>query len=230
MIRKLFLLSICLVIWLAVLSQNSVMNIYVSQTGKDSYEGTINRPLYSINKANEIACKHARKNAVTIYIRQGIYYLDKPLIHNANSSGTEQLPIRYTAYPKEKVIISSGYEFKNLKWELYKNGIFKTKISSENDIIFDQLFVNGILAFQARFPNYNANIRHFKGYSKDAISPEQVKKWNNPKGGYLHVMQSHEWGGYHYVITGKKDSETLLLEGGGAEQQTHRDAPELPNG
>ncbi len=42
----------------------------------------------------------------------------------------------------------------------------------------------------------------------------RVKKWKNPEGGYFHAMHSHDWGDFHYRITGKNEKGELQLEGG----------------
>lgn len=54
----------------------------------------------------------------------------------------------------------------------------------------------------------------FNGTSALATAPERVKKWKCPEGGYLHAMHKHDWGDFHYRITGKNEKGELQLEGG----------------
>ena len=84
----------------------------------------------------------------------------------------------------------------------------------EEELIPDQLFVNGKKQISARYPNFDPNIRIFNGYAADACSPERVKNWSSPAGGYLHAMHSREWGGYQYSIEGKDAKGELILKGG----------------
>ena len=57
-------------------------------------------------------------------------------------------PIRYVAYPGEKVILS-GTEPITGQWSVYKDSIFKTKV--DRDV--EQLFVDGKMMIEARWPN-----------------------------------------------------------------------------
>ena len=44
-------------------------------------------------------------------------------------------------------------------------------------------------------------------------SPGTSKKMECPEGGYLHAMHKHDWGDFHYRITGKNEKGELQLEG-----------------
>ncbi len=69
----------------------------------------------------------------------------------------------------------------------------------------DMLFVNGELKSMARYPNYDEKAVRFNGTSALATAPERVKNGNARKGGYLHAMHKHDWGDFHYRITGKNE-------------------------
>jgi hypothetical protein len=86
----------------------------------------------------------------------------------------------------------------------------------------DQLFVNGQRQPLARYPNFDPTQRIYNGYAPDAISPERAKRWADPRGGFIHAMHAAEWGGFHYLITGKKPDGVLTFEGG---WQNNRPAP-----
>lgn len=51
----------------------------------------------------------------------------------------------------------------------------------EEELIPDQLFVNGKKQISARYPNFDPNIRIFNGYAADACSPERVKTGATPR-------------------------------------------------
>ena len=79
---------------------------------------------------------------------------------------------------------------------------------------FDQLFVNGERQFMARYPNYDPAARVYGGTAADAISPERVKGWSNPVGGFVHGLHGRGWGSFNYRITGVDDKGDVKLEGG----------------
>lgn len=188
------------------------LTLYVSPSGDNANRGTIEKPLADLNKAHEIALAYYGRKPVTIILREGTHYIQSPVMFTAGFSGTKEYPVKITSYQNEKAIVSAAKVLKDLKWTEYKAGIMQAYIAE--DLIFDQLFVNGERQNMARFPNYNPQIRHFNGYSAEAFSPERMSRWRHPEGGIVHAMHKHEWGGYHYLIKGKKEDNTLLLEGG----------------
>lgn len=97
-------------------------------------------------------------------------------------------------------------------WRKFKGGIMMSKIEGTDGI--DMLFGDGRLLTMARFPNYDPKAIRFHGTSADATSPERVKGWKNPEGGFLHAMHRDDWGDFHYRITGKDRDGNLKLEGG----------------
>jgi hypothetical protein len=183
--------------------------IYVSPLGNDSNPGTKEKPFATIGQAQFEARKV--KDAVNIFLRSGTYYLTQPVVITSRDSRPDDAPLTYQAYPGETVIISGAIALQ-LKWSLYKNGIWQAKV--EKDVKFDQLFVNGKLQRMARYPNYNPKARILGGTAADALSPERVKKYANPVGAYVHAIHASEWGDFHYVVTGKNDKGELVLEGG----------------
>ncbi|MDR1809913.1 MAG: peptide-binding protein, partial [Prevotella sp.] len=176
--------------------------LYVSEKGDDSNTGTIEHPLAGLNRAHEIASACYGKKPVTIILREGTYYISSPLVFTSEFSGTRENPVRITSYQGERATVSAAKILRGLKWTAYKDGIMQAYIGE--DLLFDRLFVNGEKQHQARFPNYNPQVRRFNGYSADAFSPERVSRWQHPEGGIIHALHKHEWGGYQYLIKGKK--------------------------
>ncbi|MBQ5356158.1 MAG: hypothetical protein IIU08_09845, partial [Clostridia bacterium] len=66
----------------------------------------------------------------------------------------------------------------------------------------------------ARYPKASDPSLPFGGYAADCTDPKKTKDWKDPKGGYLHAMHKHLWGGYSYRIEGKNPDGTLILSGG----------------
>ena len=183
--------------------------IYVSNKARKSGDGSIHKPLGSLKEALK-KCEGAQ-GSTTIYLRGGVHYLSEPIVVTP-AMGNERHSLTISSFPGEKAIISGGTALKT-DWREYKGGIMKTKISGVSQI--DMLFGDGgMLLTMARYPDYDLKAIRFHGTSADATSPERVKGWKNPEGGFLHAMHKEDWGDFHYRITGKDSDGNLKLEGG----------------
>jgi len=92
------------IIILMILFESSIFaaTYYVSPTGSDSYNGTINNPWKTLNYA------FSRITAGDIlYLRGGTYKINKTLTLRYN--GTLEAPITISGYKNEKVIIDGEY-------------------------------------------------------------------------------------------------------------------------
>jgi len=187
----------------------SQTNIYVSPGGNDANRGTQAQPFASIARA--MAERRKTSGSAVIYLLEGTYYLNKPLVFTPGDTGKENETLTITSYKNQKVIISGAAPL-NLKWEKYKNGIWKASV--KQDLIFDELLVNGQLQRMARYPNYDSTARFLGGTDAGAFSKERVATWHSPSGGYIHALHRSEWGDFHYIITGKNSKGELNYEGG----------------
>ena len=189
-------------------------DFYVAPNGDDANPGTLEKPFKTLGKAQK-AVRGAKAagdtEAITVYLRGGVYYLPETLVLEPADSGTDASPVEWRAYENETPVVSGG-QLLTLKWEPYKNGIFKAAVPAR--FITDQLFVNGQQQPMARYPNYDAKVAVYNGYAADAIAPARVAKWADPTGGFIHAMHEGQWGGMHYRITGKKPDGSLAYEGG----------------
>lgn len=88
------------------------------------------------------------------------------------------------------------------------------KAQIDGNPVMDMLVADGQFRHMARYPNFDEKAVRFNGTSAQATAPERVKKWKNPIGGYLHAMHNHDWGDFHYRITGKNKKGELEMEGG----------------
>ncbi len=186
--------------------------IFVAPTGNDTNPGTPAKPFATLQRAQQAARKAGRREAVTVFVRKGTYYLPETLIFTAKDSGTKAAPVVYQAYGKERPVISGGIRMRNLKWEPYKDGVMRAKLPA--GFTTDQLFVNGESQPLARYPNFDPKARFFHGTAADAFSPERAARWKDPAGGFIHALHAAAWGGMHYVITGKGPDNKVTYEGG----------------
>lgn len=117
---------------------------YVSKAGSDSNAGTTtNLSFLTIQKAASVM-----NAGDTCYILSGIYRETVTPAH----SGTSGLPITFAAYPGATPIIS-GADVLSLTWSIYSNSIYQASTTTS----FRQLFVDGVMMNEARWPNATVN-------------------------------------------------------------------------
>lgn len=213
------------------------IDFYVAPGGNDNNPGSIERPFATWEKAKQAVRNVSKNQPVNVYFREGVYYLTKTLLFGPEDSGTRNAPVTYQAFPGEKVTISGAVRLPRVQWTLWKDGIYRTKISK--DIDFDQLFVNGIRQIRARFPNYDFEnpLRGGKGYQLVVDGSNRrydtwlqfdpgifsKKTWSDPTTGIVHAFQCQNWGNMQYRVKGidRKENKILLGEGGWQLQRAH---------
>ncbi|MDF7809486.1 PDZ domain-containing protein [Pontiellaceae bacterium B12219] len=199
---------------LALCFSASAADVYVSSRGSDSNTGASPQsPLGSLSAARDLVRRVAGKQAVTVHVADGVYYLPETLVFTPADSGSEKYPIVYRAVNEGKAVLSGGSKL-DLNWKPYRDGIFQCTTPAGLEI--DQLFINGKNQRMARYPNYDANqpTAAYQGFAADAFSKERAAGWDDPTGGYIHAMHRSRWGGYHYIITGKGSDGNVTYEGG----------------
>jgi len=190
--------------------------VFVSPTGSDTNPGTLESPVASLQRAQEIARQHIKKEeSVYVNLREGTYYLPRPLVFTGEDSPKGAGFNIWTSFNGANATLSGGQLIRP-NWKPYRDGIMMAELPQVKvgKLDFDQLFVNGELRHMARYPNYDPNARNYNGVAADCISPERVRRWANPAGGFVHALHAAEWGDFHYVIKGVKPNGELDLEGG----------------
>jgi hypothetical protein len=127
---------------LASASSAQAATYYVSTTGSDSNTGTLTLPFRTIQKAANLM-----RAGDTCLIRAGTY---RETVTPANS-GVSGSPITFDAYPNERAIITganvvSGFTF-------YQESIYKAAMPWSMGQGKDQVFADGVVQPEARFPN-----------------------------------------------------------------------------
>lgn len=113
--------------------------LHVSPTGDDTGPGTADRPLKTLGRAAELL-----QPGDTAWVHAGTY---RETVRPARS-GEAGRPIRFMAAPGEKVIVS-GADVLAGPWTVYQGNIWRTP----TDKRFVQLFVDGKMMIEARWPN-----------------------------------------------------------------------------
>lgn len=222
---------------------------FVAPDGSDENAGTIDSPFASLERAQEAVRYTDKKNleTVEVILREGNYYLAKPLQFRPEDSGTKQCSIIYRSYPYESVTLSGGQRIE-AQWERYTSEIWRAKVP--NGISnFGQLFVNGERQVLARYPNKDDSDPGKSGYvqaggqipenlkspfsdSVQSISysgesprgvlyrPEvfQAKRWAHAEKAVIHIFQSMYWGNLQFCLQSRDDLQHALWFGEGGMQ------------
>ncbi|XJR87599.1 hypothetical protein ACH34E_09210 [Elizabethkingia anophelis] len=131
--NTLTLLLFCL---LGILFPHAQTKVYVSYLGNDNNPGTLAKPFKTPERALQ-EIEKAKGKSLIIYLRKGIYYLQKPIVLDNKNLKTKSLLI--SSYPGEQAFISAGQLLKT-DWKPYKNGIYVTTIPQ--DINFERLYAD----------------------------------------------------------------------------------------
>ena len=197
------------------------LTIYVSANGNNENDGTSEMPFHTIEKALEEAIK-IRKNTnetITIHLKEGEYHLTAPLVISSELSN-----IALIGEGTDKVSVK-GSTVLETNWKAFDKNIWITEL--KEDLVFNQLFINGEKQILARYPNFDENGGAWQGHAEDAIAKERVASWKEPKGGFVHAMHRGRWGGFHYQITGVDSTGELSLIGGHQNNRPSAMHPEL---
>ena len=199
---------------------------YVALNGSDGWSGRLADPNAARTDGPFATLRRARdalrslkaaaqlKEPVTVYLRGGVYRLEKPIEFTPADSGTEQAPISYAAYAGERPVFSGGRPITG--WQKGDGGFWKAVIPAvkEGRWYFHQLFVNGQRRTRARTPNlgylytegilapfdrakwYDPGIAAKRGFR---FRDGDLKRWNNP--GDALIVIYHSWTTSIHLIT-----------------------------
>ncbi|MBP0903864.1 PDZ domain-containing protein [Mariniflexile gromovii] len=203
------ILLITLVVFFSCAAQSKSIEIYVSQQGSTSSNGSKEKPFASIKdaiaKATQLRANNTQ-SGIVIHVLPGEYHLSEAVKIPASLSG---LTIKGTDASEVRI---KGSVVLNPKWKKFNEWMYVTSVPK--NLNFDQLVINGTPQILARYPNYNEDGHYWQGFAADAISKERIATWKNPKGAYFHALHSGRWGGFHFEITGVNVDGTVILEGG----------------
>lgn len=196
--------------------QNNNLNIYVSPLGDDRGDGSFAYPFQSVARAT-LAAQNASASMpeadVTIFFREGVYYMNEPVEWDAENTPSEAGSITYSAYGDEKVEFNGSVYLEQLQWERYSGDIMVSDIGPGYD--FDVLYANSARQTMARYPNYTTDdtLFGYHGAAADVLAAERIKNvWKSvPEEGYVRAMHEREWGGNSYKITDVDNSGNASL-------------------
>ncbi len=144
-------------------------DIYVAVDGNDTNPGTLDKPVASFARAKELVreLKKTAKDEIVVAFKAGNYGALDNLTFTAEDGGSENIPIRYTAYGDGDVVFANGTIIKNEEFEKISeeeramfsekvvDDIYKVNLEGRIDEILDTNYIfsaNGV-CHEARYPN-----------------------------------------------------------------------------
>jgi hypothetical protein len=127
---------------------------YVATTGSDSNSGKdVGHPFLTITKAASVAVA-----GDTVVIRAGVYRESVTLPH----SGAAGSPIVFQSYPGETVTVSGADVIPSQSWTAHSGSIFQAPMAWTLGVGNDQVFVDGAMMNEARWPNTSLDVSNPK--------------------------------------------------------------------
>lgn len=136
------------------------MNIYVSPKGNDAWSGALpapNRqrtdgPFATLERARDAIRDLKRRGklptgGVTVYLREGTYFRERPLALIVEDSGTAESPIVYSAYRSEKVRIVGGKSISGWKPVTDETVLRRLPPEAQSKVLYTDLRTQGIIDF-----------------------------------------------------------------------------------
>lgn len=200
MIRKLIvILFLCIPLFV------SAEEFYVDNQGSDENSGTRSNPFRTLNHAAARA-----KAGDTVVIRAGTYRETLRFFH----SGTITRPVMFMAAKGERVVISGADLVES--WRPYKGSILMAKIPNAMELGFNQVFLDGMMVHQARFPNETSTDLHKPTLVEMSAGEDSIMSmllsqpdgfWN---GGFVVGGFGHRWS-FQWARIKNHKAETLHL-------------------
>jgi hypothetical protein len=165
---------------------------FVAPTGSDQDPGSINAPFQTIQHAASLA-----QAGDHVEIRAGTYH---ETVTPANS-GTAGAPIVFEAYNNEQVFISGADPISG--WSKYNGSIYQASMPWTLGEGNDQLFVDGRMVNEARWPNSGSDVSHptlaharsvsVNGSTATIYDPSLTQPAGYWKGAIIHITPGQQW-------------------------------------
>ncbi|MCX5425907.1 RICIN domain-containing protein [Streptomyces sp. NBC_00078] len=169
-------------------------NFYIDPVnGSDSNSGTSTAAAFRTVLAAKAAVRAVNTNMsddIVVNLRGGTYPLTTPISFGTSDSGTNGHTVVYQAYNGETPVITSGKAVTG--WTAAAGGEYKASVGTLN---FRQLYVNGVRATRARFPDIGTDFQ-LQGSDKTnkllKVLSSQVSNWDHLN--QVEMMLETSWG------------------------------------
>ncbi|MDX2681816.1 RICIN domain-containing protein [Streptomyces sp. NY05-11A] len=169
-------------------------NFYVDPVnGSDGNPGTSTAAAFKTVQAAQAAVRAVNANMsddIVVNLRGGAYPLTTPITFGTGDSGTNGHTVVYQAYNGETPVITGGKAITG--WTAAAGGEYKAPVGT---LDFRQLYVNGVRATRARFPDLGSDFQ-LQGSDKTnkllKVLSSQVSDWAHL--GQVEMMLETQWG------------------------------------
>ena len=179
---------------------------YVAPGGSNGNPGSLSQPFRTIQHAANLA-----QPGDTVLVRAGVY---REQVRPANS-GTTSAPITFAPYNNEQVTISGANVVGS--WSRHSGAVYKASQSWDLGFGNNQVFVDGKMMIEARWPNTTLDITRPRKASADGITVTSAAgadpatavltdaDLTHPAGTWdgatIHLMPGHGWVGETGTVT-----------------------------
>ncbi len=138
-IKKIFALIMAISVFAVMIptamALENEINIFVSQNGNDSNEGSMSAPLKTLEGAkNKIRSLKKSSNLsqtkINVNIREGSYTVESFSL-TKEDSGSKDFPVTYRAWKDEEVSVSGGYTIESKFWSLVEDEAILKRLPEE---------------------------------------------------------------------------------------------------
>ncbi len=185
-------------------------DLFIAPNGNDAYPGTAEKPFATLEGARD-AARSVKSEAVTVWIRGGVYLREKSFALTTADSGSENAPVIWRAWPGETVRLIGGRRISGFKpssgrvvqcdlaaqgitdyGKLRARGFGRANLPAALELFFD-----GLPMTLARWPN--------RGWARIAAAPDgqkgarftmeedRARRWENAGDVWVHGYWTYDW-------------------------------------
>lgn len=128
---------ICFCLLLVICVKNTIaQDIYVDKKGNDTYNGTKDKPVATLEAARDLIRKFKSFNnlpdsGITVWINEGVYDLKSSLVLNEKDAGNEKQRIVWTAKKGANVTLTGGVTIPSNKFKPVNDAATLKRLSKE---------------------------------------------------------------------------------------------------
>lgn len=186
---------VLLAVALAITAHTAIAaDLFVAPHGNDASPGTQAKPFASLERARDAVRELKKagplKEAVNVWLRDGVYRLSKPIVFTPGDSGTAGMPVTYASVAGETAVLSGGVRLAGTWTRTPGKPYWQLDVPQAHDgkWVFNALYVNGESRTRARHPNYGEKLLRAEGREPGG-DPRQALRyfagdvnpaWSNP--------------------------------------------------